>query len=799
MNKFSSIVRFSIVTWIVFILLSCVPAFSPSPPVELIEFLTIDPAATTSVAADELFFANDYQLSFQPNENIEIKYNSDDHRLELTPVENFAGLTFIKFQNRRETLILPVIVKDKIPITFRLKFDQPAARIYVMGNFNDWNRSSWPMSDEDQDGIYTRTVLLDDGIYEYQFVTPHGEIFDPQNPVKVDNGFGYFNSLIEVKSSRKAAVPHLYFLHDQKDRCLRLAVDPPQDIGNITVKVLLDNSLYPDKFFRLIGNELQIDLRGISIRPAVTTLRVVATADNLPGNIITCWIKDGQPLDNSVFLWQDAIIYSLMVDRFKNGDLVNDNPIQNDELDWRVNFQGGDFAGITEVIKSDYFNQLGINTLWISPINQTTDKAYREWPEPQRLYSGYHGYWPISESETEPRFGSLTEFKDLVRIAHQKGLKILLDFVSNHTHIEHHFYQEHRDWFGTYELPDGTLNIRRWDEYRLTTWFDTFLPSFDYLHSKAALDTMTDNAIWWLRETGIDGFRHDATKHVPSEFWKTLTRKIKTRINPDRPVKVFQIGETFGSHELIKSYINNGMLESQFNFAQFFSARRVFTEPEGNFNELKVAIAKALEVYGYNHLMGNILDSHDQIRIMGLLEGDITLAENGVERAFQNPAIQVDELSTYQKEQLLYCYLMTVPGIPIIYYGDEFGMTGANDPDNRRMMRFGNNLTTLEREQLAYNAKLIQLRQSCSALRRGDYLNLYTTDDVMIYSRGDVRQRLIIALNKNPDSQSIQIILPQWMTGTILTSLLDNSHIAIENHTANLNLPGFGYQILQLE
>jgi len=799
MNKFSSIVRFSIVIWLAIIFFSCTPDFSPNIPAELIEFLIIEPEATTSVAVDELIFSKTYQLSFQPNKNVELKYNSDTNRLELTPAKDFTGLTFIKFKNRWETLILPVIVKDKIPITFRLKFDQPAARIYVMGNFNDWNRSSLPMSDEDQDGIFKRTVLLDDGIYEYQFVTPNGEIFDPQNPVKVDNGFGYFNSLIEVKSSRKATIPHLYYLPYRNDHHLRLAVDTPQNIANIAVKVLLDNALYPDKFTHLIGNELQIDLRGTPNRREVSTMRVVASIDNLPGNIITCWIKDGEPLDNSVFLWQDAIIYSLMIDRFKNGNPANDSPIQNKDLDWRVNFQGGDFAGITEVIQSDYFNQLGINTLWISPINKTTNKAYREWPEPHRLYSGYHGYWPISENETEQRFGSLTEFKGLVRTAHQKGIKILLDFVSNHTHIEHHFYQQHQDWFGTYELPDGTLNIRRWDEYRLTTWFDTFLPSFDYLHSRAALNTMTDNAVWWLQETGIDGFRHDATKHVPYEFWKTLTRKIKTRINPDRKVKIFQIGETFGSHELIKSYINNGMLESQFNFAQFFSARRVFTEPEGSFSELQVTIAKVLEVYGYNHLMGNILDSHDQIRIMGLLEGDITLAENGVERAFQKPAIQVDEPSTYQKEQLLYCYLMTVPGIPIIYYGDEFGMTGANDPDNRRMMRFGDNLTTLEGEQLVKNTKLIQLRQSCSALCRGDYLNLYTDNDIMIYSRGDTRQRLIIALNKNPDSQPIRIILPQWMTGTVLTSLLDASRIAVENHTINLKLPGFDYQILQLE
>jgi cyclomaltodextrinase len=799
MKKFSSIARISITIWLAIIFLSCAPDFSPDIPAELIEFLTIEPAMTTRIAVDELFFANDYQLSFQPNENIEVKYNSDDQQLELTPVENFAGLTFIKFKNQKDTFILPVIVKDKIPITFRLKFDQLTAQLYVMGNFNDWNRSSLPMSDEDQDGIFTRTVFLDDGIYEYQFVTPHGEIFDPQNPIKVDNGFGYFNSLIEVKSSRKAAVPHLYFLPCRNDHQLRLAVDTPQNISNVAVKVLLDNSFYPDQYSRLVGNELQIDLKGIPKRQAVTTLRIVATNNNLPGNIVTCWIKDGEPLDDSTFLWQDAIIYSLMVDRFKNGNPANDNPIQNDSLDWRVNFQGGDFAGITEVIESGYFTQLGVNTLWISPINKTTNKAYREWPEPHRLYSGYHGYWPISENETEPRFGALAEFNDLVKIAHQKGIKILLDFVSNHTHIEHRFYQQHRDWFGTYELPDGTLNIRRWDEYRLTTWFDTFLSSFDYLHSKAALDTMTDNAVWWLQETGIDGFRHDATKHIPYEFWKTLTRKIKTRINPDRKVKVFQIGETFGSHELIKSYINNGMLESQFNFAQFFSARRTFTGPEGSFNELQVAIAKALEVYGYNHLMGNILDSHDQIRIMGLLEGDITLAENGVERAFHEPAIQVDEPSTYQKEQLLYCYLMTVPGIPIIYYGDEFGMTGANDPDNRRMMRFGDNLTNSEREQLANNTKLVQLRQSCSALRRGDYLNLYTDENVTIYSRGDTGQRLIIALNKNPDSRKIQLFLPQWMAGKVLTSLLDNSHIAVENHTADLKLPGFGYQILQLE
>jgi len=218
-------------------------------------------------------------------------------------------------------------------------------------------------------------------------------------------------------------------------------------------------------------------------------LRIVTNYKNRPGNILTVWLKNGKPeADNKNFQWQDAIIYSLMIDRFANGDKENDKPIIHPELNWRANFQGGDFAGIIDKIESGYFNNIGINTLWISPVNKTSEKAWQEWPEPHRFYSGYHGYWPTSPNETEPRFGTLDEFKKLVETAHRHDLKVLLDFVSNHVHIEHPYFQEHRDWFGDYNLPDGTQNIRRWDEYRLTTWFDTFLAPFDYENSAEAVE-----------------------------------------------------------------------------------------------------------------------------------------------------------------------------------------------------------------------------------------------------------------------------------------------------------------------
>jgi len=162
--------------------------------------------------------------------------------------------------------------------------------------------------------------------------------------------------------------------------------------------------------------------------------------------------------------------------------------------------------------------------------------------------------------------------------------------------------------------------------------------------------------------------------------------------------------------------------------------------------------------------MGNIFDSHDQPRMMAFLDGDLSLSDDAFERAWREPKIQVDKQSTYEKQKTLLTFILTVPGVPIIYYGDEFGMTGAHDPDNRRMMRFGNDLTDTEQAQLEWTAKLINLRKKSSALRRGDYLPLYCDENVMIFSRGNPNQRLIVAINKSPQEQRVTLDLPPWLS-----------------------------------
>ena len=774
---------------------TCGKSAQTTKPTELIDFLRIEPGIPDTISVDELFYTKKYRLRFDANPNIDIRYESRLNQLVLIPDSSFSGLTLVNFTQRGHAMTIPVIVNKKTGVIFRYRPENPNAKVFVMGNFNNWSRTETEMSDADGDGIFTRDVFLEDGVYEYQFVVDKKEIRDPMNPEKTDNGFGAFNSLLRVASPDKQNVPNLYFLPQTDSTKLLFALQTSIPDDSLKIVVLRDNSNY-DSTPTLQDGVVTIDLAPIAKTNKIVTLRVVATYHNQPGNIITVWLKNGKLLEDSdAFLWQDATIYSLMIDRFADGDTLNNRPIKHPLLDPRANFQGGDFSGIIQKIEAGYFDSLGINTIWISPVNKTTNLAYQEFPEPRRYFSGYHGYWPISPDETEPRFGTIQQFQKLVDTAHRHHIKVLLDFVSNHIHIEHPWWTEHRDWFSPLYLPDGSKNLRRWDEYRLTTWFDTYIPTIDYAGSPSAINAMTDNAVWWLKTAQIDGFRHDATKHVSEVFWKRLTRKIKDRINPEKEAPVYQIGETYGGLGLIKSYVNNGMLDAQFNFEQYFTLRRIITDPNGDFRDLASSIQKVFEVFGYNHVMGNIVDNLDQVRIMAFLDDDLTMSDNGTERAWQEPPVVVDHAAAFFKEQMLMTYMLTVPGIPVILYGDEFGMTGANDPDNRRMMRFGNQLTRFEKQQLKAISKLIKIRNSHPALRRGDYLPLFSAKDVLVYSRGDAKERFIVALNKSGKPQRIDLSLPEWISGNGLKSAINDRSLTIKDHKVSLTVPPYSGDI----
>jgi len=541
-------------------------------------------------------------------------------------------------------------------------------------------------------------------------------------------------------------------------------------------------------------NKVELHLSDVELKK-IHTIRIAIQKSGNATNIQSIFLKNGKIANNNNFLWNDAIIYSLMIDRFKDGDKNINNPVQHDSLLEKANYMGGDFQGIIDKLNEGYFEKLGINTLWISPVYDNPNEAFREYPAPHRYYSGYHGYWPISPYNVEEKFGSMDKLKELISIAHKQNIKVLLDFVSNHVHEQHPYFKEHRDWFGDLELPDGRLNLRFWDEFRLTTWFEPYLPSFDYLASTDALEAMTDNAVWWLKETGADGFRHDAVKHVPNEFWRLLTQKLKKEVEAFRDVPVYQIGETFGSYDLISSYVNNGQLSSQFNFNLYDVAIPTFTNPSSSFSGLDKEMHKTFSVYGGLHLMGNIMDSHDKNRFMAFADGDLDVSEwSAVEQGWNNPPV-VDKESSYKKAELYYAYMNSIPGLPVIYYGSEFGMSGASDPDNRRMMRFDDQLNENEKLMLSEVQKIINIRKEHPALRYGDFYTLQADENIYSFIRSDFNERIVIVLNKNENSNSVKLQIPNSIIAASLKDIISGEEINLENGSANINVDGIGWRM----
>ncbi len=772
---------------------------------DIIKPLHLKAGQKDTVIVSDIFYAEEYPLSFLTHPEIEITYNEENRNLILHPAKESSGLTLIQFRYGAGEYSIPAIISYVQTQTFTYQPEEPVHKLTVFGSFNSWNRDNLPLTDPDGDGIYQTRVNLNPGRYEYKFFVNGREVNDPANPDSISNPFGSYNSVLTVSSPFTEDIYlHLMDYHEESAaHSITFYLERSQSqqiLQKEDVIALFNNSPLPNDFIFLKDSFISIRLEKLP-QYADGLLRVAVRRPGMPGYFQNLRFQDGIPCSSHSgnFEWQDAILYAVMVDRFLDGDTSNTRPVPNPEVDPKANFQGGDLQGILDKLNQGYFTDLGVNVLWLFPINQNTRHAYREYPPPHRYFTGYHGYWPVHHEAVDTRFGDMELFQRLVKRAHELGIRIILDFVANHVHEEHVFYRQHPEWFGTLILPDGRKNIRLWDEYRLTTWFDTFLPSFDYIGSREALEVMTDNAVWWMKTTGIDGFRQDAVKHVPNDFWRMLTRKLKKSIEEEEKRDIYQIGETFGSYDLISSYVNNGQLDAQFNFNLYDVALYVFLDPDGSFQTLNEEMKRTFNVYGTDHLMGNLMDSHDKVRYLAYADGDVLLSSpDAVEIGWEDPP-QVDHPSSYRKARLYLTYMLTIPGVPVIYYGDEIGMTGAADPDNRRMMRFSEALIPPEREMLRSVSDLIQMRRKHSALRNGDFFPVLADKDIYAYIRSDIHERILVVLNKSAGTKSIRLGLPEIYDIQRARDLFSDSLITLDHNRIRINLDGISSGVYILE
>lgn len=774
---------------------SCIPTpgiRTPEKPVmtKLAPSVTLRYDSTMIVLSD---YIGDPKLadSIIADPSLRIEFSLDSSVLILKPLGNLIPLlSTLRIWSEGFCYDLVLIRSPEIAVeyTFNPGMEQYHS-VELAGQINDWNPSRTPLTLSG--GIWQTRLLLFPGNYQYQVVVDGKWMLDPANPDSVSNGIGGYNSVLRAGSLDEIVSREIYTKKGVDGEILAGGIEK----GSQFI-VLWQNYLLP-------GNMLHVDTNGLTImippdasRKERSYIRVWASAGDIVTNDLLVPLRKGKIITNPAELSRSdketMILYFMMVDRFYNGNPGNDQPVDDPDVSLRVNYMGGDLEGIVDKLKTDYFTNLGVNTIWISPITQNPWIAYHEFPPPHRKFSGYHGYWPLTLTTVDPRFGSPEVLKELVSESHEKDINVLLDFVAHHVHQDYPVLADHPDWVTQIDLPDGRKNIRIWDECRLTTWFDIFLPTLD-LSKPEVIEMVSDSAIYWVNEYELDGFRHDAAKHVPEVFWRNLTKKIDTLLHKQSR-EFYQIGETFGSRELIKSYINPGMLDAQFDFNLYWEVRNAFALGSTSFEDLNTGLLQSLVYFGFHHLMGNITGNQDMGRFISYADGSVSTGEDDREAGW-NRNIEIKDPVGYRKLASMLAFNMTIPGVPVIYYGDEFGMPGANDPDNRRMMKF-DGLTENELLTLDQTRALTRVRSDHMALLYGDFQPLLVTRDQYVYMRSYFDDVVIVAFNKSGDDVSVDVPLPGRIHPESLTPVF-GSLVKKNDNQLTINLEAYSFEILR--
>lgn len=673
--------------------------------------------------------------------------------------------------------------------------------VAVAGEFNNWDPTANKLTGPDGNGDWTATVMLAPGAYGYKVVTGDagGTLtwqLDPATPYTKYVG-GVENSVVEVDDCK---TPTLTFKAFTKTTDGAIHAEVQYTDGSdgagldvSTVSVMLDGTAAGGA--TLDGNGLiTVDTTGL----AKTKHRLIFHAADQAAHAavdlhIPFWIED-TPFD-----FRDGLLYFAFTDRFKNGDPSNDKA--DGTVDARANYQGGDYAGIDSAITAGYFDGLGVRTIWLSPPNTNPDGGYDG--TGNHLYTGYHGYWPSAGRDVQPRFGDLTALKTLVAHAHAHGIRVIVDAVLNHVHQEHPYWQMHQNdgWFNALTVngqqcvcgtgpadgcgdwnssqPNGNHGLLP----RQTCWFEPYMPDLDY-ENWDALTTMVDDAIYWAEEADVDGFRVDAVKHFLTAATVRLRSKLHDKFEWTGPL-FYLVGETFdGDRGLINSFIGPHALNAQFDFPIYFNVINTLATYSNSLRDLESATAASDAAFG-DAPMSPFLGNHDVARFLSTAAGMLTSDPQG--EAWSAPPAAPTTEDAYFKLRLALTFVAGSPGVPLIYYGDEYGQPGAGDPDNRRFMKWSG-YTPFEQATIDVTKKLGAARQELEALRRGDRKTLWIDDDHYVFARTTMDGKVaLVVLNRSFGATWTQAVpVPSYVPlpdGTVLHDRLGGPDVTVTGGT----------------
>jgi len=592
--------------------------------------------------------------------------------------------------------------------------------------------------------------------------------------------------------------------------------------------------LTPDLMVLLSGHGLQVTKAACNL-PEVIVERTQATQG---GDYLFVWLKFGPHLRSGTIVCHlvtnngetsfelpvsnreataqrfhgfssDDVLYLIMPDRFANGDPTNDEPAEfpgSHDRSKPRSWHGGDLRGIREHIP--YLKELGVNTLWLTPVVKNGAEQ------------DYHGYGAVDLYAVDPHLGNLEEYKALASDLRQQRMKLFFDAVPNHVGPRHPWVAEPPlpDWFhgtarshldsssptrnsfygkpaptgifndpfGVLADPHATAAMRR----NLTEgWLFGILPDMN-TENPVVAKYLIQNSIWWVEMAGLDGLRVDTFPYVSRSFWQQWHAGLR-RIYPN----LATIGEVFSPDPTVTSFFVGGRkqwdgidsgLTTVFDYPLFFAIRDVLAggAPAGR-------IANALRqdtLYPHPERLAPFFANHDVPRMV---------SEAG---------------SSPEKLLCAFALVLTLRGIPQLYYGDEIAMSGGNDPDNRRDFPGGwpgdaqngfleSGRTPEQQKLFSAVQRLLALRREHAALRTGKLFHVFSDDDSYLFVRQTEDERLLVVFNNSTKPRTM--VLPQANTpmedALRSTAIYGDATVQIIGKEMRITAPGQSVSILSLD
>ncbi len=641
-----------------------------------------------------------------------------------------AALLFIVGVACSSSSSAPSVPTRSCGLTIWYRPTSPASVVEVLGSWDGWSQPGTTMGTAQDGWRASRFDGLAPGPAEYVIVDDGETLLDPNVGTTAFHE-GQEVTWVQVPDCSVPAVQvdavnagasgaasiDASFLASESGKPL-----DPSRIALTTVHGASPTSVKPSG--DASTGKIHVDLAGLP--PGKTTLAL--TAYDAAGRaaqptLATVWTEP-RPWD-----WRDAVVYEVMVDRYRARDGSALAPPAS--MGGRA---GGQVAGVTRAVESGELQGLGVNTLWLTPLYANPAGQWQGLDG--REYTAYHGYWPAASRALESDMTSETDLDALVAAAHARGMRVLFDVVPHHVHTQHPYWQQHAH-DGWFQQVDGQcvcgVGTCSWAQDATSCWFPSYRPSFDWTDDAVA-STVTSDVLWWLDRWDGDGVRIDAVPMMPRAAVRRIAWAARAAYdNPSR--RTLMLGENYtgpSDWASLKYFLGPTGLDSEFHFPLMWALRAALGQNLETMVDVDATIRTGEQTWsGSGAVMGLILDNHDTSRF-------VTLAAGQDDGQTWTPAPQPTDPAVYARTQMALAMLYTLPGAPVLYYGDEVALAGKSDPDSRRVMPDESSLGALQTATRVLVRTLGKARACSDALRRGTYRTLHVDAEHLVYARETV-------------------------------------------------------------